>query len=164
MPLKGDYDIATFHQIANSYYRDKNSLYHLEINMLDGSKEPLRKVVVPGLDIATFETVDSYYWYKDANRVYFSTWDELRPCEEIDRNTFEVLSLEVSKDKNHVYYLTRNLKSEDKKATQKDNYAILEGAHAPSFYKIDNKNYADKNTEWTIRQEGEKVYSRDDIE
>ena len=164
VPLAGEYDAATFCQIASFYYKDKNNLYHLEINILDGNKEPLRKVVVPGLDITTFEAIDSHYWYRDKNKVYFSTWDELRPCDEIDRNTFEVLSLEVSKDKNHVYYLTRDLKSDEKKATKNDNYAILEGAHAPSFYKIDNRNYADKNTEWNIRSDGEEVRSRKDIE
>ena len=165
VPLEGEYDIATFHKIAEFYYKDKNNLYHLDINMLAGNKAPLRKVSVSGLDIETFEYIEhSHCWYKDKNKVYFSTWDELKPCNEIDRNTFEVLSFEVSKDKNHVYYLTRNLKSEDKKATKKDNYAILEGAHAPSFYKIDNKNYADENTEWSIRAEGEEVYTREDIE
>ena len=165
VPLKGEYDIATFRKIAEFYYKDKNNLYHLDIDILAGNKEPLRKVVVSGLDIETFEYIEhSHYWYKDKNKVYFSTWDELKPCDEIDRNTFEVLSFEVSKDKNHVYYLTRNLKTDDKKATKKDNYAILKGAHAPSFYKIDNKNYADENTEWSIRAEGEEVYTREDIE
>ena len=164
VPLTGEYDAATFHQIANYYYKDKNNLYHLEINILDGRKEPLRKVIVPELDIATFETVDSYYWYRDKNKVYFSTWDELRPCNEIDRNTFVVLSLEVAKDKNHVYYLTRDLESEDKKATKRDDYAILEGAHAPSFYKIDDKTYMDENIEWKIRTKGEKEQSKEDVE
>ena len=165
VPLEGEYDIATFHKIAEFYYKDKNNLYHLDIDILAGNKAPLRKVSVPGLDIETFEHIEhSHYWYKDKNKVYFSTWDELKPCDKIDRNTFEVLSFEVVKDKNHVYYLTRNLKSEDKKATKKDNYAILEGAHAPSFYKIDNKNYADENTEWSIRAEGEEVYTRENVE
>ena len=164
VPLSGEYDIETFQKIASFYYKDKNNLYHLDINILAGNKEPLRKVVVPGLDVETFETVDSHYWYKDKNKVYFSTWDELRPCNEIDHNTFEVLSIIVSKDKNHVYYLTRNLKTEDKKGTKKDDYAILKGAHAPSFYKIDHENYADENATWSIETEGEEVYSREDVE
>jgi len=165
VPLEGEYDVTTFHKIAEFYYKDKNNLYHLEINMLDGGKEPLRKVVVPELDIETFEYIEhSHYWYKDKNKIYFSTWDELRPCNEIDINTFEILSFDVAKDKNHVYYLTRDLATDEKKATKKDDYAILEGAHAPSFNKIDNRNYVDKNTTWTIRSEGEEVYAREDVE
>ena len=165
VPLEGEYDIATFHKIAEFYYKDKNNLYHLDIDILAGNKAPLRKVVVPGLDIETFEYMEhSHYWYKDKNKVYFSTWNELKPCNEIDRNTFEVLSFKVFKDKNHVYYLTRDLTAEGEKATKKENYAILQGAHAPSFYKIDDKNFADENTEWIIRAEGEEVYTREGIE
>lgn len=167
VPIEGEYDAATFESVggySSHYFRDKNNLYTLTVNMMDGDKSPLEKVEVAGLDIASFKMLEHSFWFVDKNRVYFSTRKELRPCDEIDRNTFETLSWNVAKDKNHVYYLTRFLSSENKKATEKDNYTILEGADAATFRRINDKNYEDKNQTWTIRNEGEKVNRRNDVE
>ncbi|NDW08737.1 DKNYY domain-containing protein [Dysgonomonas sp. 520] len=165
VPLEGDYDKATFQSVGKyttTFFKDKNSLYQLEIQIIGGG-DPLKKIEVPGLDIASFENLEHNYWYADKNTIYFSPWDKIRPCPDIDRASFEILSWNVAKDKNHVFYLTQNLKSDNKEATKEDGYAILEGAHAPTFVKIDERNYADKNTTWAIRNEGEEVNRRDDI-
>jgi len=152
VPLEGDYDRKTFHSLGYSsyYYKDKNNLYRMNIEIISMDDNPLKKVEVPGLDMETFECSDNFYWYTDKNNVYFSTWDKLKLCSEIDRATFEVLSLEVVKDKNNVYYLTRDLRSSSKDATRHDDYAVLEGADAPSFCMTGRDNYVDKNRSWEI--------------
>jgi hypothetical protein len=122
-------------------------------------KAPLKALEISGLDAPTFEMAGSSYWYADKNRVYVGLWS-IVPSAEIDRNSIEVLSLQVVKDKNHVYYFTREFKTEEHEANKKDSYAILEGADAPSFRRIDDRNYEDKNTTWTIRQDGEEIHNR----
>lgn len=167
VPIEGEYDTATFESVGrygSHYFKDKNHLYTLTVNMMDGDKSPLEKIEVPGLDVASFKKLDHSYWFVDKNKVYFSTWKQLRPCNKIDRATFETLSWSVAKDKNHVYYLTRELSTENKKATEKDDYAILDGADAPTFRRINDKKYEDKNQIWTITTDGEKVNRRKDIE
>jgi hypothetical protein len=149
-PLEGDYDKPTFHTVSNStFFKDKNRVYQIDI--WSGSKVPLSVVDIPEIDVATFEMEGNSYWYADKNHVYFGIFD-LKLCKEIDKATFETLSFQVAKDKNHVYYLTRNLKSDDRKATDYDDYAILNDADAPSFFMIDERNYKDKNTTWSINR------------
>jgi hypothetical protein len=149
-PLEGDYDKPTFHSVSNStFFKDKNRVYQIDIRNV--SQAPLSVVNIPEIDVATFEMEGNSYWYADKNHVYFGIFD-LKLCKEIDKQSFETLSFQVAKDKNHVYYLTRNLKSDDKKATDYDNYTILTDADAPSFVMIDELNYTDKNTTWTIER------------
>ena len=138
-------------------------MYYFELS-LGGDK--LNRVKIEGLDVGTFEEVPGAFhlWYRDANRVYFGTWATLRVCPEIDRNTFEILSMTTSKDKNNVYYLTRGLESEGERATERDNYAILKGADAPTFRKVDEHNYRDKNTTWTIGNSHDHRRNRPDAE
>jgi len=150
-PLEGDYDKPTFRPVSASsstFFKDKNRVYKIDI--WSGSKAPLSVVDIPEIDVATFEKDGNSYWYKDKNYIYFGIFD-VKLCKEIDKETFETLSLQVAKDKNHVYYLTRGLKSEGKKATDYDNYAILNDADAPTFFMIDERNYQDKNTTWSIK-------------
>lgn len=164
VPMEGEYDKATFGQVLNSiFYKDKNNIYAISgANILLG-KNPLEKMEVPNLDVSTFEIFDgSISWGHDKNRVYFVT-DGIKPCIDIDFNTFQVLSHQVAKDKNHVYYLTYNLKSDNEEKTDNKSYAILSGADAPTFQKVNDREYMDKNTNWTIKKEGETVKRRDDI-
>lgn len=166
VPLEGEYDKATFRMLgeySSLFFKDKNNLYHIDIQIVgDGNKSPLKKVEVAGLDIASFELLNSS-WYADKDKVYFNQWDELQPCPEIDRASFEILAWAVAKDKNNVYYLTYNLKSEHKKSTGNKNYAILEGADAPTFEMINDRDFFDKNTTWIIRTEGEEINMREDM-
>lgn len=164
LPLEGNYDKASFKELGGFFYKDKNNIYHMDINILS-NKEPLRKIELPNLDVASFIVLE-HNWAADSKTVYFSTWGNLRPCPEIDRPTFEVLDWQVAKDKNNVYYLTRNLKSEGHSATENENYAILTGADASTFERIGTRKYRDKNTEWSIQADGEespKVNTRDDL-
>lgn len=166
IPLDGDYDKNTFEAVG-TFYKDKNHLYAVNYEVLDFSNSPISKIQIKDLDIMSFKCYN-HSWYADNNCIYFySQGNELKACPEIDRNSFEVLSFYVSKDKNNVYYLTRYLSSKDKAATRKSSYTILEGADAQTFEIIDDKHFADINTIWTISHPGEDevlVQRRDNIE
>lgn len=150
IPLEGDYDAETLTEVCSSFFKDKNQVYSFQAFELIDKKHPLTPIKIEGIDPATFETVAPQLWYGDANHIYFGDWASLRICPEIDRETFEIVSSIVFKDKNNVYYLTRNLSSDDQKATERDNYAILTDADARTFRMIDQTTYADKDNEWTI--------------
>ncbi|MDR2882275.1 MAG: DKNYY domain-containing protein [Alistipes sp.] len=152
VPLTGDFDSETLTGVDHAFYKDKNRVYHFDFNFIAGG-DPLEPVDVEGIDPATFEAVDevpNVVWYRDAKWIYFGGWHDFRRAEEIDRDTFEVLSRQVAKDKNNVYHLTRGLRSEGERATERDDYAVLKGAHAPSFRMIDQQTFEDRNTAWTI--------------
>lgn len=156
LPMEGNYDKKTFKQLGSAnFYVDKDHLFDVD----PFKNPPLKTVDVPGLDLSTLEGLE-FCWLADKNRVYFSNLGKIIPAKEIDRASFKVLSYQVAKDKNHVYYITKDLKSEDKAATEEFNYAILTGADAASFEMIDNDTYRDKNQDWNIMKEGEKVYTR----
>lgn len=153
LPLPGDYDHASFKAVGVSYYKDKNNLYKFNFSLTKSSENPLDKVDLEGIDLTTFEGVgdyNAYYWFKDKNRVYFASEKKLKVADGIDSESFECLTWEVAKDKNHVYYITKDLKSDEHSATDYANYAILEGADAPTFEKVGYNEFKDKNTEWTI--------------
>lgn len=151
-PLTGDFDSETLTGVDNVFYKDKDHVYYFNFNLLSG-KNPLKRVEIEGIDAATFEAVGHHLWYRDAHAVYFGGWADLRRTD-IDARTFEVLTWQVAKDKNHVYYLTRYLTQNDNRTgSERDNYAVLKGAHAPSFRMIDQRTFEDKNTTWTIGDE-----------
>lgn len=150
VPLKGEFDAATFRpvsQYGSSFFKDKNHIYEIDVFKTGA---PIAKVDIPGIDAETFQRLgNSTFWYADKDRVYFSS-DKLKVCNEIDRASFEILTHEVYKDKNNVYFLTYNLKSDNQAKGEHNGYAILEGADAPTFFKLGEKRFVDKNTEWTI--------------
>ncbi|UIR57346.1 DKNYY domain-containing protein [Sphingobacterium sp. SRCM116780] len=154
VPLEGSYDKASFHSLGyqTTLFADKSNLYALDVF----AESPLKKVTMDGMDMTTLESVSSY-WLQDKARIYFEDFGEIKVCPEIDATTFEVLSYRVVKDKKRVYYITQGLKTEEKNATERADYAVLEGADAATFVMINEKEYRDKNQEWVISKEGEKV-------
>ncbi|NDV59476.1 DKNYY domain-containing protein [Bacteroides sp. 519] len=154
-PLEGEYDAATFRSVdgyASTLFKDKNNLYEIDVF----GQPPLRKITFPGLDVESFQGLENNYWFADKNHVYFAGEGDLKQCKEIDRASFEILSLQVVKDKNRVYFLTYHLKSEHGVAGEHKGYKVLEGADAPTFQKLDDKRFVDKNEVWTISSEEEK--------
>ena len=154
VPLEGDYDKASFHSLGyqTTLFADKTNLYAID----PFATPPLKKVTPNGMDMATLESLSSY-WLKDKAKVYFEDFGDIKVCSEIDAATFEVLSYRVVKDKNKVYYITRDLKTKTKDATERAEYAVLEGADAATFVMINEKLFKDKNQDWVISKEGEKV-------
>lgn len=151
VPLEGDFDAATLTAVDNVFYKDRDRLWYFNFELIS-TGSPLRPVELEGIDPATFEALD-HIWYRDARSVYFGGWADLRRAEEVDRDTFEPLTWQVAKDRNNVYYLTRFLTTSENKQSQstgRNDYAVLEGAHAPSFRMIDSRTFEDKFTVWTI--------------
>ena len=156
-PLTGDFDAETLTGVDQTFYKDKDRVYYFDFNLASG-KNPLKQVKLEGIHAPTFEALEnSHVWYRDAKQIYFGGWADFRACPEIDRKTFEVLTWQVAKDRNNVYYLTRFLASEGKKSTERDNYAILEGAHAPTFVMIDHETFEDRNTAWVIESSNDRT-------
>ncbi|NDV65844.1 DKNYY domain-containing protein [Bacteroides sp. 224] len=154
-PLDGDYDAATFQSVdryASTLFKDKNYLYEIDAF----AQPPLKKLSFPDLDVTSFQSLENNYWYADKNHVYFTGEGTLKQCREIDRESFKILSLEVVKDKNQVYFISYRLKSDHGAEAEHKGYKVLEGADAPSFVKVDDKKYVDKNTIWTISSEEDK--------
>jgi len=159
-------------------FRDKNGLYVINNNPTDffNNREPLKSFDLTEIDTTSFQQISSEkgwtnaHFYGDTNRVFFATYGELRPCSEIDRNSFQIVDFYLFKDKNNVYYLTQYLESETKKQTKSPDYTILKGADGDTFHKIWDANdnlldlssrlnyglggqtalYEDKNGQWEI--------------
>lgn len=151
IPLSGTYDKASFalvDGVSNEYYRDKNNLYKLNINILL-SNQYLTKIILDSLDISTFKQLD-LNWCKDKNKIYFDNHYKLSVCPEIDTESFAILSSKIAKDKNQVYYISRKLMSDNNSATNEYGYAILENADPNSFKMINVNEYIDKDSSWYI--------------
>ena len=159
-------DAPTFESLGvySQFLRDKNGLY--AINNLF-SRKPLRLVDLNGIDATSFQQITSEegwtntHFYGDNNRIFFARNGKLRPCPEIDRNSFQIVDFYVFKDKNQVYYLTQLLHSDTKRRTARANYAVLKGADGETFHKISIPQlnhglggqlalYEDKNRQWEI--------------
>ena len=158
-PLKGNYDLNSFESLDyySTAYKDKNGIY-VKRNRFQilPTKKPLKKVNIPELDLASFKSLKTPNWHADTNHVYFARYGKIKLCKNIDHSSFKILSHIVSKDKNHVYYLTHFAQTKDKKITSNANYRILNGADAATFVKCKNSHiikkelmvYKDKYGSW----------------
>lgn len=156
-PLEGNYDKATFQQLESGVlYKDKNHVYKL--NYLAG--EDLQ-IDIAGMDMATLQSVGIYF-LKDKNRVYNFSYQNstVKLDKRFDAKTFVEMNYYVVKDKNHVYYNSQNIRYKDQYATKEVQYKLLEEADATTFEMVDFTNFKDKNTTWTIGDEGEEVNFR----
>ena len=155
-------DKETFREVTHRLYADKNYVYTLDL-MAENPLVPIKGDDAP--DAASLEEIPgTIEFLKDNRYVYLkSSFSKLKRCKEIDRNSFEVLTYQVFKDKNHVYYLTHNLKQEgviaddDEDSGEEATYDILRGAHAPSFIKLSDTEFEDENTTWYIEEKSNRT-------
>ena len=176
--LDEEFDVKTMKSFG-SYslvLRDKNGLYVLNNNPVAwfNLKNPLKCINLKGIDTTSFYQITSEkgwnnaHFYSDNNAIFFATYSHLRPCPEMDANSFQIVDYYLFKDKNKVFYLTQFLESDTKKKTANAGYAILEGADGETFHKISDANnqdfltrrnwglggqlslYEDKNGQWEI--------------
>ena len=148
-PLEG-IDKATFRSVGDRLYVDRSHVYSLDL-MASNPLVPMKGDNAP--DPATFEEIpNTYSFYRDARYVYHSSiYGRLKRSNEIDRNTFEALTYRVFKDKNHVYFLTFDLKQDGGNENEESSdYDILRDADAASFTKISDTEFEDKYTTWSI--------------
>jgi len=100
------------------FLKDDKNIYKL-IEIFDketGELKSVKTAVVknPKVDSKTFETFE--YWpvyFRDKNNVYYENElykMSLKKIEGADRNSFEILNSEFSKDKNNVYYYGNKIK------------------------------------------------------
>lgn len=156
LPLNADYDKATFKAIEFTWlYKDKNNLYTLDLF----SKTPLKKISHPEVDLMSLNSICNN-WLRDKNSIYFYNDDDFTLAPKVDRDSFECLTYEVFKDKNNVYYLTKNLHADDGEKSGQKGYGILKGADANTFKLINENTFEDKNSTWRITEEGEEVNYR----
>ena len=101
-----------------NFLNDNKNIYKL-IDVFDeetGELKSVKTAVVknPKVDSKTFEVFD--YWenyFRDKNNVYYENElykMDLKKIEGADRNSFEILNSEFSKDKNNVYYYGNKMK------------------------------------------------------
>lgn len=130
LPYKGDFDFNTLKYMGGIYFKDKYNLFKLKTDLTSMDEEPLVKIGSSGVDLQSLVLVSeiSKYWFKDKNTVYISTGINLKPSIDLDPETFEVLTSVVSRDKNHVYYMTRY-----------NDYKIMEGVD-PQNIEIEGDN------------------------
>ena len=104
--------------IPLNFLSDNKNIYKL-ITVFDeetGELKSVKTAVVknPKVDSKTFEVFD--YWgnyFHDKNNVYYENElykIGLKKIEEADKNSFEILNDEFSKDKNNVYYYGKKMK------------------------------------------------------
>jgi len=117
-------DTASFEVLQNEenheqYFKDKNNVYFNEFAF----------EVLDGVDLDSFELLNSYYYAKDKNNVYFKK----ETIEKLDADTFEIMDYDLAKDKNNVYIL------------RWDDQKIAEGIDPNTFEVIKHPYYKDKN-------------------
>lgn len=92
----GNIDIKSFKYFEDGLAKDKNRVFYIEDN-----KD------VTGVDAKTFERMGESYYFRDKNNIFalkdYNPYD-LEMLKNIDRNSFNILSKEIGKDKNGVYY------------------------------------------------------------
>ena len=104
--------------IPLNFLSDSKNIYKL-VTVYDEKTDKLKSVKVvavknPKVDSKTFEIFD--YWenyFRDKNNVYYENElykMGLKKIEGADRNSFEILNSEFSKDKNNVYYYGNKMK------------------------------------------------------
>ena len=104
--------------IPLNFLSDNKNIYKL-VTVYDEKTDKLKSVKVvavknPKVDSKTFEIFD--YWenyFHDKDNVYYENElykMGLKKIEDVDRNSFEVLNSEFSKDKNNVYYYGKKMR------------------------------------------------------
>ena len=101
-----------------NFLNDNKNIYKL-IDVFDeetGELKSVKTAVVknPKVDSKTFELFDHWEnYFRDKNNVYYENElykMSLKKIEGADRNSFEILNSEFSKDKNNVYYYGNKMK------------------------------------------------------
>jgi len=104
--LKDVIDTLTFRELGNTFYKDKNNIYH-HYGMSDGGS-----FYIFDADYATFEVLGDCY-AKDKNKIY-EIRDDGKP-DRLDYKTFKTITGPgcFSKDKNGYYSWGSKIKDED---------------------------------------------------
>lgn len=120
-----DSDTDSFELLNDCYAKDKNGYYYWGYPVTSISEDRFQKLGGP------YYVDDKYVYYNgEYSPAYF-----LLP--EADKATFQVLSPQIGKDKEHVYF-------------QSSIYSDYLDIDVPTFRKINDKKYQDKNSTYEI--------------
>ena len=116
-----------FETVKQNYVKDSKNVYKIEAEITDSipissdNKINTKKISLDGLDVKTFRALEnskdvtSIDYFVDKNNIYYA-YENLEKIQGADKNSFEVLSYYIAKDKNNVYYNGKKMENVDSKS------------------------------------------------
>ena len=116
-----------FEIVKENYVKDSKNVYKIEAEITDSipissdNKINTKKISLDGLDVKTFRALEnskdvtSIDYFVDKNNIYYA-YENLEKIQGADKNSFEVLSYYIAKDKNNVYYNGKKMENVDSKS------------------------------------------------
>ena len=116
-----------FETVKENYVKDSKNVYKIEAEITDSipissdNKINTKKISLDGLDVKTFRALEnskdvtSIDYFVDKNNIYYA-YEDLEKIQGADKNSFEVLSYYIAKDKNNVYYNGKKMENVDSKS------------------------------------------------
>ena len=113
-----------FETVKENYVKDSKNVYKIESEITDSipifsdNKINTKKISVDGLDVKTFRALEnskdvtSIDYFVDKNNIYYA-YENLEKIQGADKNSFEILSNYIAKDKNNVYYNGKKMENVD---------------------------------------------------
>ena len=167
-----------FETVKENYVKDSKNVYKIEAEITDSipissdNKINTKKISLDGLDVKTFRALEnskdvtSIDYFVDKNNIYYA-YENLEKIQGADKNSFEVLSYYIAKDKNNVYYNGKKMENVDSKSFKnfgnfigKDKNRVfyitgnedIKDADASSFEIMgDTRYFRDKNNIFVIK-------------
>ncbi|BBM38190.1 hypothetical protein JCM16775_0898 [Leptotrichia hofstadii] len=116
-----------FETVKENYVKDSKNVYKIEADITDSipvssdNKINTKKISLDELDVKTFRALEngkdvtSIDYFVDKNNIYYA-YENLEKIQGADKNSFEVLSYYIAKDKNNVYYNGKKMENVDSKS------------------------------------------------
>jgi len=159
-----------FETVKENYVKDSKNVYKIEAEITDSipissdNKINTKKISLDGLDVKTFRALEnskdvtSIDYFVDKNNIYYA-YEDLEKIQGADKNSFEVLSYYIAKDKNNVYYDGKKMENVDSKSFK--NFGDFIGKDKNRvFYVAGNKDIKDVDAE-SFEMMGDTDYFRD---
>ena len=159
-----------FETVKENYVKDSKNVYKIEAEITDSipissdNKINTKKISLDGLDVKTFRALEnskdltSIDYFVDKNNIYYA-YEDLEKIQGADKNSFEVLSYYIAKDKNNVYYNGKKIENVDSKSFK--NFGNFIGKDKNRvFYITGNEDIKDADAE-SFEIMGDTYYFRD---
>ncbi|WP_369717032.1 DKNYY domain-containing protein [Leptotrichia sp. HSP-536] len=111
-----------FEILNEDYIKDDKNIYKVKLEQalfFSSNEINMKKISLDGLDVKTFRALEndkdimSIDYFVDKNNIYYDDYEDLEKIQGADKNSFEILSHYVAKDKNNVYYKGRKMENVD---------------------------------------------------
>ena len=159
-----------FETVKENYVKDSKNVYKIEAEITDSipissdNKINTKKISLDGLDVKTFRALEnskdvtSIDYFVDKNNIYYA-YENLEKIQGADKNSFEVLSYYIAKDKNNVYYNGKKMENVDSKSFKNFDDFIGKDKNRV-FYVTGNEDIKDVDTK-SFEIMGDTYYFRD---